>query len=93
LTKRSIAPSLSRQFLAALKPVLEDVASPPQIAEIEMRAVLIADIEKELAIASPLELFAQKAMASWWAAPLLGSPASAGNLGSKNWMYFCRPPV
>ncbi|MGA2961339.1 MAG: EAL domain-containing protein [Candidatus Korobacteraceae bacterium] len=72
-----IAPSLSRQFLAALKPVLADVASPSQIAETEMRAVLITDIGRELAITYPPELYAQKDMVSWWVAPLLGSDHKA----------------
>ncbi len=72
-----IAPSLSRQFLAGLKPILADVASPPRIAETEMRAVLIADIERELAIAHPPELYPQRAISSWWVAPLLGSDQKA----------------
>ena len=65
-------PSLSRQFLAGPKPILADVASPPRIAETEMRAVLIADIERELAIAHPPELYPQRAISSWWVAPATG---------------------
>ena len=47
------------------------------IAETEMRAVLIADIERELAIAHPPELYPQRAISSWWVAPLLGSDQKA----------------
>lgn len=66
-----IAPRLTRYTLSILNSLAEN--GPHYIAQTENKIVLIADIERELAIKDPPMLFENKAMASWWSVPILGS--------------------